>query len=143
MDFLVSTKFFKLTAIAAVLFIIIDIFWIGFFASKMYAKELGFLAELVKGKVQFNLPIGLLVQAIISIGLSVFIIMSLQISNDLKTAVLTGAFLGFVMYCTFDITCLSFIKGWSVRATIIDIIWGTTQGLLAGIYSFFLWNKIL
>jgi uncharacterized membrane protein len=56
----------------------------------------------------------------------------------LGTAIAIGLFSGFVLYCTYDLTNLSFVKGYPVAITIIDIAWGTAQGFFAGFYVFFL-----
>ena len=42
---------------------------------------------------------------------------------------LMGAFTGFVLYCTYDLTNLSFVRDWPLKVTLIDIGWGTFQGL--------------
>ena len=60
--------------------------------------------------------------------------------NGLWASVLLGGFIGCVMYCTFDLTNLSFIKGWPVGVTLIDIAWGTAQGAMAGGYVSALWK---
>ena len=86
----------------------------------------------------FNLPVGLLVQVIISLGLTVIISIGLQLDPRLVTGLLLGAFTGFVLYCTYDLTNLSFVKDWPLKVTIIDIAWGTFQGFLAGGYVWYL-----
>ena len=140
MQFLFTFNFLKIAAVSALIFIVLDIIWISGVASRMYASQLGYLAQLEDGKVVFNLPVGLAVQALISLGLSVIISIGLQVDPRLGPAVLLGAFTGFVMYCTFDLTNLSFIKGWPVPVTLIDITWGTAQGAMAGGYVFGLWR---
>ncbi|MGM0453732.1 MAG: DUF2177 family protein, partial [Thermodesulfobacteriota bacterium] len=64
--------------------------------------------------------------------------LGLLVNHHLVTAVGVGAFAGFVMYCTYDLTNLSFIKGYPVAITLIDIAWGTFQGLLSGVYVYYL-----
>ncbi|MDZ4844963.1 MAG: DUF2177 family protein [Chitinophagales bacterium] len=142
MEFLFTLKFLKIAAISAVLFILLDMLWIGFLASKMYSEQLGYLAELRSGKVIFNLPVGLLVQAVISLGLSVIILLALQLDDRLVISLAIGAFTGFVIYFTYDFTNYSFVKGWSLYVSVIDVAWGTLQGLLAGAYVYFLNDKL-
>lgn len=142
MEYIFSFKFLKVAAIAAVIFVILDILWIGFIASRMYTNQLGFLGALKDGKIVFKLPVGLLVQVLISLGLSVLITMGLQIDNSLVTAIAVGAFTGFVIYFTYDFTNYSFVKDWPLSVSIIDVAWGTLQGLMAGGYTYWLWNKL-
>jgi uncharacterized membrane protein len=138
MQFFLSLPFVKTAAVSVILFIILDLVWLAGIARALYFKHLGYLAELEAGRIVFNLPVGLLVQAIIGFGLAFFVTLGLRVQNDLATAIGVGAFSGFVLYCTYDLTNLSFIKGYPVAITIIDIAWGTAQGFFAGIYVYFL-----
>lgn len=140
MHFLFTPTFLKIAIIAACIFIALDLIWIAGFASKFYLRELGFLAQVEDGKIVFNLGVGLAVQAILSFGLTVGIMCAIQLSPSLLNAILSGAFMGFVIYFVYDGTNLSFVKNWSVTATIVDIMWGTAQGAMAGCYVYYLNN---
>jgi uncharacterized membrane protein len=142
MDFLFTLKFLKIAAASIVIFILLDIIWIALIASKFYSSSLGFLANLdSKGKVIFNIPVGVFVQATLSLGLSFVIGMALQLDNRLIVSVCSGAFVGFVIYVVYDFTNLSFVKGWPLWISLIDAAWGTMQGILAGIYIYY-FNKL-
>ena len=138
MEIIWTLKFFKVAVISALIFVLLDLLWIAVIAAKMYANELGYLAEINQGKVVFNLPVGLLVQVIISLGLTVIITIGLQVDGQLVSGILLGAFSGFVIYFTYDFTNLSFVKGWPIWVSIMDVAWGTLQGTLAGIYVYYL-----
>ncbi len=138
MDYFLTSAFFKVAGISIVIFIILDLLWLAVIAQPIYFRQLGYLASIENGRITFNLPVGLLVQAIIAVGLAVFISMGLLIDNRLTVAIGVGAFSGFVLYCTYDLTNLSFIKGYPVSVTLIDIAWGTAQGIFAGFYVFYL-----
>jgi len=143
MEYLLSAKFLKVVLAAAVIFILLDMLWIGILASKFYTNHLGYLAELNNGKITFKLPVGILVQFIISLGLSAVIIMALQLDNRMLVAMLVGACAGFVIYFTYDFTNYSFVKNWSLFVSVIDVLWGTAQGLMAGLYTYWFWNKVM
>ena len=64
--------------------------------------------------------------------------MALMINNTLLNGLITGAVSGFILYATFDLTNLSFVKGYPLSITVIDIAWGTIQGFLAGVYVYYL-----
>ena len=138
MQFFISSTFFKVAGISIVIFIVLDLLWLAVIARPVYFKELSYLAVVENGRIVFNLPAGLLVQAIIALGLVVFVSLGLLVNHHLATAVGVGAFAGFVMYCTYDLTNLSFIRGYPVAITIIDIAWGTFQGILSGVYVYYL-----
>ena len=122
--------------IAAVIFVAIDLIWLGVIASKLYSKELGYLGTLKNGSMTFNLPVGLLTQVIIGVGLAAIITLALSHENSWVEAAFFGTLTGFVIYATYDLTNLSYIKGWPVMITVIDIAWGSLQGFLASIYVY-------
>jgi uncharacterized membrane protein len=138
MDMLCTLKFMKVALASMLIFIALDLIWLALVARRIYFRQLGYLAVIRNERVKFRLPVGLAVQAIIALGLAVMVTVSLQVNDTLTNAVLSGGFCGFVLYATYDLTCLSFIKDWPVPITVIDIAWGTTQGLMAGLYVFYL-----
>ncbi len=138
MNYFLSSTFLKVAGVSVVLFVILDLIWLSVIARTIYFKHMSYLAAIENDRIVFNLPVGLLVQVIIALGLTVFISLGLLVQNDLGTAIVIGLFSGFVLYCTYDLTNLSFVKGYPVAITIIDIAWGTAQGFFAGIYVFFL-----
>jgi len=138
MNYFFSAAFVKVSLISVVIFVLLDLLWLSQIANKIYFNSLGYLAEIDNGKIVFNLKAGLTVQVIIAIGLSFFISMALQINNTLITSVIAGAVSGLIIYATYDLTNLSFIKGYTLNISLIDMGWGTAQGCFAGIYVFYL-----
>lgn len=139
MEFLLSAKFLKVSFSSAILFVLLDFLWLAIIASAWYRQTLGFLAELdPQGKIIFNIPIGLIAQVVIALALSAVIMLALRVDNRLVVALGWGAFIGFAIYATYDFTNLSFVKGWPLWISLLDVAWGTLQGLMAGAYVFFL-----
>lgn len=138
MNYFFSSTFLKVAGVSVILFIVLDLVWLSVVARTLYFKQMNYLAVIENDRIVFNLPVGLTVQAIIAFGLAVFISLGLLVENSLATSLCIGAFAGFVMYCTYDLTNLSFIRDYPVFITIVDIAWGTAQGLFAGIYVFYL-----
>ncbi|PKL19511.1 MAG: hypothetical protein CVV49_00295 [Spirochaetae bacterium HGW-Spirochaetae-5] len=138
MNYFFSAAFIKISLVSAAIFIILDLLWLAVVANKIYFNSLGYLAEIKDGKIVFNLKAGITVQVIIAVGLVFFISMALQLNNTLITSMTVGAISGFVLYATYDMTNLSFIKGYTLYITLIDMAWGTAQGFFAGIYVYFL-----
>jgi len=138
MNYFLSSTFFKVAGVSIIIFVILDLIWLSVVARTIYFKHMSYLAAVENGRIVFNLPVGLSVQMIIALGLVVFVSLGLLVENNLGTAISVGLFSGFVLYCTYDLTNLSFVKGYPVAITIIDIAWGTAQGFFAGIYVYYL-----
>jgi uncharacterized membrane protein len=139
MEFLFTTKFIKIAFTSALVFVLLDFLWLAVVASAWYRQTLGFLAELdPQGKIIFNIPMGLIAQVAISIALSAVIMLALHVDNRLVVSIGWGAFIGLAIYATYDFTNLSFVKGWPLWISLLDVIWGTLQGALAGLYVFYL-----
>jgi len=138
MTYFFSAAFLKIAAISIFIFIVLDMLWLAVAARRLYFSQMSYLASVENGRIVFNLPVGILAQAIIALGLAVFVSLALMVENRLFAAVGTGAFAGFALYCTYDLTNLSFVKGYPVLISVVDIAWGTAQGLFAGVYVFYL-----
>jgi uncharacterized membrane protein len=138
MQYFLSTAFFKIASLSIVIFVVLDLLWLSVAARTLYFKHMSYLAATENGRIVFNLPVGLSVQIIIALGLVVFVSLGLLVQNSLGTAISIGVFSGFVLYCTYDLTNLSFIKEYPIAITVIDIAWGTAQGFFSGIYVFYL-----
>lgn len=137
MDFIVTARFWKAAGISVVLFILLDYLWLAVLASKWYRAALGHLASLdPEGKIIFNLPAGFVAQVVISLSLSAVVALSLQVDYRMTTALAVGAFAGFALYAVFDFTNMSFVKNYPLWIALLDVAWGTLQGLLAGFYFF-------
>jgi uncharacterized membrane protein len=138
MQYFISSTFLKVAGLSIILFVALDLIWLSVIARTIYFKHMSYLAAIENDRIVFNLPVGLGVQVIIALGLAVFVSMGLLVEKSLGTAIAVGVFSGFVLYCTYDLTNLSFVKGYPVVITIIDIAWGTAQGFFSGIYVYYL-----
>ena len=49
---------------------------------------------------------------------------------------LSGAVFGMVAYATYDLTNLATLKKWSVKVTVIDVLWGAIATSLAATITF-------
>jgi uncharacterized membrane protein len=141
MEYFISIRFLKIAGISAVVFIVLDYLWLAVVASSMYRQALGYLANLdPDGKITFNIPAGLAAQIAISLLLSILLGFVLRVDHTLATLLWVGAIGGFLIYVVYDFTNLSFVKGWPVWISLIDIIWGGFQGLVAGALAYYLFK---
>ena len=123
-------EFFKFFAVAFGVFLVIDLLWLGFVARKFYKAQLGYLmAEKV------NWIAAIIFYVIFIAGLTYFVLLP---ASNWTDALLNGALLGFLGYATYDLTNLSTVKGWPLKITIVDLVWGTTLGALVSVITFLL-----
>lgn len=129
--------FTKLYFIALPVFILIDIFWLGFVAKDFYAKQIGTLM-----KTDVNWIAAVIFYLIFIAGLVVFVINPAMEKGSWTQALLLGAFFGLVCYATYDLTNLAVAKDWPILVTIVDLMWGGFISASVSIITYFIVNKI-
>lgn len=112
-------------AVALPVFILIDFTWIGVIAKRFYLAELASLARMEGGKFKPNLVAGILAWAVIAGGLVLFAVPRLTPESSITTVLGWGALFGFVGYAMYDLTNLATVRNYSIKLTIVDILWGT------------------
>ena len=126
---MLSTQLFKLYGLTAIVFLAIDIVWLGVVASGFYQKHLGHLM-----RSDVILPAALLFYLLYVVAILVFAVLPGLESQSINRTLALGAFLGLVAYSTFDLTCLALFKNFPVKVVIIDLTWGTVlTATVAGI----------
>ena len=120
--------------ITFVVFMFVDLIWLGFVAKKLYSKYLGYI---MSDKVNWSAAI--LFYVLFIIGLLVFVI---NPAKSVSNALLLGAFFGLVTYATYDLTNLATLKNWPIFITIIDLIWGTVLSASTSTISYLIIEKI-
>jgi len=118
--------------LTTVVFLIVDLFWLGIIAKNLYQKYLGsFLTDTVNWTAAF------IFYLIYVAGISVFAIYPSVNKGSAFNAILLGALFGFFAYATYDLTNLATLKGWPLPIVFIDIVWGavlTATVSLSGYY---------
>ena len=105
--------------ITFIVFMGIDLLWLGFVARKLYVYYLGpFL------RTPPNWPVAFLFYCLFIVGLIIYAIEPAIIAKDVKKALFSGAMFGFFTYMTYDLTNLATLKDWPIGVVPIDIIWG-------------------
>mgnify|MGYP001276136851 FL=1 len=107
------------SGIAFVLFLIIDFVWLSIAVKYIYKPALGPL--LLNKPI---LPAALLFYFLYIFGLTFLVLLPNLKDFQIFNAFWMGALFGLVAYGTYDLTNLATIKGWSLKITIIDLIWG-------------------
>lgn len=111
--------------IAFMVFIVIDLVWLGVVAKDFYGTQLG-----DKMAKQINWTAAIIFYALYILGLMVLVIVPSLQSDDLIQAFWLGAFVSFMMYATYDLTNLATLEGWPLKMTLVDLVWGTVLGSL-------------
>lgn len=107
-----------------VITLVIDLFWLGFVANKFYLQELHKLLRLSSdGKMAPLWTPAVLVYFVIPVAIFAFSLPR-AMGKPVPEAFLIGALLGFCMYAVYDLTNLATLSGWSLKVTIVDMIWG-------------------
>lgn len=116
------------------IFLLIDAIWLGLVAPKLYKANIGHLMADKPNFVAAGVFYLLFVAALLF-----FVIDPALVKASVWQAVWTGAFLGLVMYATYDLTNLATLKAWPLKITVIDLAWGSfvtaaTSGIVTRIF---------
>ena len=107
-----------------VAFTMVDLLWIGVIAAPIYRTQLG--PVLVSGQ-EMGAPqivAALATWLVITFALAWFAMP--ERGQSWLVALGGGAMLGFIMYAVYDLTNLAVLRGWTLKVTVIDILWGTS-----------------
>lgn len=127
--------FIRLFFVAFIVFLLIDLVWLGLVAKKFYRKHLGFLMS-----KDVNWIAAIVFYIIFIVGIVLFVISPALEADSLKHALLYGALFGFVTYSTYDLTNLATLDKWPLLITIIDLIWGTFLAASVSVITFLILN---
>lgn len=117
--------FAKAYAFTVVVFLVVDLVWLGVVARGFYAAQLGPLLR----DSPMVAPAAVFYVAYVA-GIVWFAVLPALASGDWRTAALNGAILGLLAYGTYDMTNLSTLKGWPVAVSVVDMVWG---GVVTGV----------
>ena len=105
---------------AAVIFLAIDLVWLGWLGRGIYQAEIGPLL-----RQPFNIPAAVAFYLLYITGLMIVVVWPAFQAQSVSQALLRGALLGLIAYGTYDLTNLAVMKGFTTKIAIIDMIWGT------------------
>ncbi len=115
------TKFIVAYLATLVAFAAIDSVWLINMAPRLYKPEIG----PVMMENGFRLAPAMIFYAIYIGGILYFAVLPGLAAGDVARAALQGAVLGFLCYATYDFTNYATLKVWSLKVTVLDLIWGT------------------
>ncbi|MBU6252844.1 MAG: DUF2177 family protein [Alphaproteobacteria bacterium] len=100
-------------------FAVIDSFWLRTMYTRLYQPEIG---DLLGG---LRLGPAIAFYLIYIAGILWFAVSPALETGRWQTALVQGAVLGFLCYATYDLTNFATLKVWSLKVTLLDILWGT------------------
>ncbi len=125
---------FKRYLVTAGVFLVMDVLWLTLAAPRLYRPNIG---HLMAEKVNF---VSAAVFYVIYVAAMVFFVINPALQNaSVWRAVWTGAFLGFTMYATYDLTNMATLRDWPLVVTLADLAWGSlASAATAGISTLIL-----
>lgn len=122
----------KIYVLALVVFLGIDMVWLGVVAKNFYRDQIGFLM-----RPDVNWVAAIIFYLIFIAGLVQFVIAPALDNGGWIKAVVMGMGFGLVTYATYDLTNLATVKNWPIVVTVVDLVWGMVlAGAVAGITVF-------
>jgi uncharacterized membrane protein len=113
-------KYLVAYLVTGIAFALIDSVWLRNAYSKLYQPEIG---EMLMNGLRWVPAVSFYLLYIL--GMIIFAVGPALRSGHWQTALLWGALLGFFCYMTYDLTNYATLKVWSLKVTILDMIWGT------------------
>jgi uncharacterized membrane protein len=120
-------------------FALIDSVWLRNMYTRLYQPEIGEL--LYKGGVRMGPAVAFYVLYIL--GMMVFAAGPALKGGGWQTALVQGALFGFFCYATYDLTNFATLKVWSMKVTVLDIIWGTVLTGSASLSGYWITSKLM
>ncbi len=130
------THIFILYISSIIIFVILDLLWLGVIARGFYKKYIGYLL----GEV--NWVAAIIFYALFLAGLTFFVTYPLRDAELLKVAY-TGAFFGLITYATYDLTNHATVNGWPWQVTIVDMVWGGALGCAVSLCAVLAYRAIV
>ncbi len=116
-----------------IVFLMIDMLWLGVVAKNVYQKYLGgFLTDNVNWTAAF------IFYFLFVIGISIFVIYPSVNKGSVYHAIFMGVLFGFFTYATYDLTNLATLKDWPIPIVFIDIIWGSVLSAIVSLSGFYI-----
>lgn len=122
----------------ALLFLGLDMVWLGAMAERLYKPLLGRMLE-----DRFHPGPAALFYAIYTVGIVAFAVIPALRSGSWHAAAGRGALLGLVAYATYDLTNQATLRDWPTLITMADMAWGTVATGIAATLGFLAVRRLL
>jgi uncharacterized membrane protein len=123
----------KLYLLVLVIFLAIDLTWLGVLMAKFYKAELGPLARRSGEAMAPVWWAAFLVYVLIPLGIVLFVLPRVSPESLAASALGWGFVYGIILYGVYDLTNYSLIDRWPWRMTLVDMAWG---GFICAVTSY-------
>ena len=114
----------KQWGLGLVVFVLMDAVWLGFIANGFYKRELGpLLRQHANGDLDPRILPAALLYALLVLGIAVFALPRARVGAVGEAALWSAAF-GVIAYSVYDLTNYSTMQGFSLKVTVLDMVWG-------------------
>jgi uncharacterized membrane protein len=118
-------------------FVGIDLVWLGFIAKSFYTAEIGALLD-----EKMSVPAAVSFYVIYAAGLMFFAIQPSLAMGGWPRALMLGGLFGLVAYATYDLSNLATLRGWSVKLSIVDMMWGAALSGFTAAAALLVWDRL-
>lgn len=125
-------KYFLHYIITFIVFLGVDMIWLGIIAKDLYASAIGHLMS-----ENINWIAALSFYFIFIFGILVFVLEPALKEGNVLKMILTAALFGLVTYSTYDLTNLATLKDWPLSITFIDLMWGSSLSILVSTGAYY------
>lgn len=122
----------KLLAMLVPCVFVIDMLWLGVVMKGFYAQEIGALMRYDGNGLAPRWSAAFVVYVLIPAGIVLFVRPLLGPTATGWQAFAWGALFGLILYGVYDFTNLAVLEKWTLRVTVVDLLWG---GVLCGVSS--------
>ena len=123
----------KLYILVLLIFLAIDLTWLGVLMAKFYKAELGPLARCSGEAMAPVWWAAFLVYILIPLGIVLFVLPRVSPEHRAASALGWGFLYGVILYGVYDLTNYSLIDRWPWRMTLVDMAWG---GFICAVTSY-------
>ena len=124
-------NYLKLYLATLVVFLAIDLIWLGLIARGFYQKHLGFIMAPSTNWVAAGIFYLLFI-----LGILIFVVLPGLQQGVLTAMLIRAALFGLITYATYDLTNLATLRNWPLGLTIVDITWGIVLTTLVSMASY-------
>lgn len=119
-------------------FLVIDFTWLGLIAREFYRRELG---ELMSDSV--NWTAAFVFYLLFVVGIVVFVVNPAIEKSSLVWSIGAGFLFGVIAYATYDLTNLATLAGWSLKVTVVDMVWGGALSATVSLVGYLVGGRFL
>jgi uncharacterized membrane protein len=123
-------KYLVAYVVLAAVFPVLDFAWFAGLARRFYQAEIG---ELLR--TDLKLAPAVVFYGLYSAGVVVFVVAPALNHGDWRRTFALAAFFGLVAYGTYDLTNLATLKGFTLKAGLVDMAWGAAVTAVAASLS--------